>query len=110
MVIENEFGWIEDIASTYVVVRVWDRRRLIVPLSYFMEKPFQNWTRESAAILGAVTLRTDYTVPVEELRKKAAEFAARSNRAARDGSRSMMAGTGSSPLLSRTMPPAFCTR
>src|SRR5262245_30373180 len=70
VVIENEWGRIEDITMTYVVVRLWDLRRLIVPLSYFIEKPFQNWTRESASILGTVLIYADYTVPVDRLREK----------------------------------------
>lgn len=68
VVVENEWGWIEEITLTYVVVRIWDLRRLVLPISYFVEKPFQNWTRTSADILGSVFLYTDYTVPVEEVR------------------------------------------
>jgi small-conductance mechanosensitive channel len=68
VIVENEWGRIEDITLTYVVVRIWDLRRLIVPISHFIEQPFQNWTRSSAAILGTVFLYVDYTVPVEALR------------------------------------------
>ncbi|MFH1407411.1 MAG: mechanosensitive ion channel domain-containing protein [Candidatus Omnitrophota bacterium] len=68
VVVENEWGWIEEITLTYVVVRIWDLRRLILPISYFMEKPFQNWTRISADILGSVFIYVDYTVPVGEVR------------------------------------------
>jgi small-conductance mechanosensitive channel len=68
VIVEGEWGWIEEIQTTYVVVRIWDLRRLVVPLSYFIEKPFQNWTRTSAALLGTVFLYLDYTVPVEEVR------------------------------------------
>jgi len=78
VVVENEWGWIEQITSTYVVIKLWDWRRLIVPLSYFMEKPFQNWTRDTASIIGTVFLYTDYTVPVEAVRKKLSEIAERS--------------------------------
>jgi small-conductance mechanosensitive channel len=78
VIVEGEFGWIEEIASTYVVVRCWDWRRLIVPLSYFIEKPFQNWTREKAALLGSVYLYVDYSVPVEAVRKRLAEIASES--------------------------------
>ena len=74
VVIEGEWGWIEEITSTYVVVKIWDWRRLIVPLTHFIEKPFQNWTRESAAIIGTVSWHTDYTVPVAEMREKLKEF------------------------------------
>jgi small-conductance mechanosensitive channel len=62
LLIENEWGNVEEITSTYVVVRLWDWRRLIVPLSYFLEKPFQNWTREGARLIGTVFLYTDFTV------------------------------------------------
>jgi small-conductance mechanosensitive channel len=70
VVVENEWGWIEEIGSTYVVIKLWDWRRLVVPLSYFIEKPFQNWTRSSAQIIGTVLLNVDYTVPVERVRAK----------------------------------------
>jgi small-conductance mechanosensitive channel len=70
VVIENEWGRIEDITLTYVVVRIWDLRRLILPITYLLEKPFQNWTRISADILGTVYLYADYTVPVEEVRQE----------------------------------------
>ena len=68
VIVEGEWGWIEEITLTYVVVRIWDQRRLVVPISHFIEKPFQNWTRTSADILGTVFLRVDYTVPVDQLR------------------------------------------
>ena len=68
VIIENEWGWIEEITLTFVVVRIWDLRRLVVPISYFLEKPFQNWTRTSADILGSVFIYTDYTIPVKEVR------------------------------------------
>jgi small-conductance mechanosensitive channel len=70
IVLEGEWGWIEEINTTYIVVRLWDLRRLIVPLSYFIEKPFQNWTRTRADILGSVMIYADYTVPVAELREE----------------------------------------
>jgi small-conductance mechanosensitive channel len=68
VIVEGEWGWIEEINLTYVVVRIWDKRRLVVPTTYFIEKPFQNWTRESADILGTVFIYTDYTVPFDKLR------------------------------------------
>jgi small-conductance mechanosensitive channel len=68
VIVEGEWGWIEEIRTTYVVVRIWDLRRLVLPLSYFIEKPFQNWTRVTADLLGTVFLYADYTVPVEEVR------------------------------------------
>src|SRR5579885_64443 len=70
VVVENEFGTIEEITATYVVVRLWDLRRMIVPLSYFIEKPFQNWTYQSSDLIGSVFLRVDYTVPIDRLRAK----------------------------------------
>ncbi len=72
--VEGEFGHVEELSSSYVVIRLWDLRRLVVPLSYFIEKPFQNWTRSSSRILGTVFIYTDYTVPVETIRKKAKEI------------------------------------
>lgn len=70
VIIENEYGTIEEINLTYVVVRVWDERRIILPLSQFIEKPFQNWTRTSADLLGTVYLMCDYTIEIESLRKE----------------------------------------
>ena len=68
VIVEGEWGRIEEITLTYVVVRIWDLRRLIVPITYFIEKPFQNWTRVSADILGTVFLYVDHTVPVDAIR------------------------------------------
>ncbi len=70
VIIEGEWGRIEEITLTYVVVKIWDLRRLIVPTSYFFEKPFQNWTRTSADILGTVFIYTDYQISFEALRKE----------------------------------------
>lgn len=70
VIVENEWGWIEEINLTYVVVRIWDKRRLVVPSTYFLERPFQNWTRTSADILGTVFIYTDYTIPFEPLRNE----------------------------------------
>jgi small-conductance mechanosensitive channel len=74
VVIENEFGRVEEINSTYVVVRIWDLRRMIVPLTYFIEKPFQNWTRASAQVMGTVFFYVDYSIPVADVRAKAEEL------------------------------------
>ncbi len=68
VIVEGEFGTIEDITLTYVVVRLWDLRRLVMPTPSFIDKPFQNWTHTSAKLMGTVFLHTDYTVPVAELR------------------------------------------
>ena len=70
VIVEGEWGKIEEITLTYVVVRIWDLRRLIVPITYFIEKPFQNWTRTSADILGTVFLQVDYCVPVDAVREE----------------------------------------
>jgi small-conductance mechanosensitive channel len=70
VIVEGEWGRIEEITLTYVVVCIWDQRRLVVPITYFIEKPFQNWTRTSADILGTVFLQVDYAVPVESLRQE----------------------------------------
>jgi small-conductance mechanosensitive channel len=68
VIVEGEWGRIEEITLTYVVVRIWDLRRLVLPIAYFIERPFQNWTRVSADILGTVFLYVDYTVPVDAIR------------------------------------------
>jgi small-conductance mechanosensitive channel len=70
VVLEGESGRIEEITLTYVVVRLWDLRRLIVPINYFIEKPFQNWTRVSSDLIGAVFLHLDYSVPVDDIRRE----------------------------------------
>ncbi|MFH1812242.1 MAG: mechanosensitive ion channel domain-containing protein [Pseudomonadota bacterium] len=70
VIVEGEWGWIEEITLTYVVVRIWDLRRLVLPISHFLEKPFQNWTRVTADILGTVYLYTDYSVPLDALRRE----------------------------------------
>lgn len=70
VIVENEYGTIEEITSTYVVVKLWDLRRMIVPLTYFIEKPFQNWTRESSSLIGNVMIYLDYRAPVELIRQK----------------------------------------
>ena len=70
VVVEGEWGWIEEITTTYVVIRIWDLRRLVVPLSYFIDKPFQNWTRTSANLLGVVLIYADYRLPVGEVREE----------------------------------------
>ena len=69
VVVENEWGWIEEINLTYVVVRIWDLRRLVLPITYFTENAFQNWTRNNAQILGSVFLYLDYSMPLEPLRR-----------------------------------------
>jgi small-conductance mechanosensitive channel len=70
VIVEGEWGRIEEFTATYVVVRIWDQRRLIVPLNHFIENTFQNWTRTDAEILGTVFLHVDYSVPVEAVRQE----------------------------------------
>jgi small-conductance mechanosensitive channel len=69
VIVENEWGRIEEITLTYVVVKIWDLRRLILPITYFIEKPFQNWTRTTADILGTVYVYVDYTVSIDAIRE-----------------------------------------
>ncbi|OLP56890.1 mechanosensitive ion channel protein MscS [Rhizobium rhizosphaerae] len=78
LLVEGEWGKVEEITSTYVVVKLWDWRRLVLPLSYFIEKPFQNWTRETASLIGTVMVYLDYDVPVAAIRSKAEEIVAAS--------------------------------
>ena len=70
VIVENEWGRIEEITGSYVVVRVWDDRRLVVPLQWFIENPFQNWTRSTSSLTGAVILWVDYATPLEPLRQE----------------------------------------
>lgn len=70
VIVEGEWGWIEEITLTYVVIRIWDKRRLVVPTTYFIEQPFQNWTRNTAEILGTVFIYTDFMMPVDALREE----------------------------------------
>ena len=74
VIVEGEWGRVEEITLTYVVIRIWDDRRLVVPLSYFIEKPFQNWTRASADLLGSVFVWVDYSLPLDETRKALKEI------------------------------------
>jgi small-conductance mechanosensitive channel len=78
VVVEGEWGQVEELNSTYITIRVWDRRRLILPLNYFLEKPFENWTHKGTSIIGTVMLYLDYTAPVDRLRAKLHEILAKS--------------------------------
>ena len=71
LIIEGEWGHVEEITGTYVVLRIWDQRRLIIPLQWFIEKPFQNWTRSSSQLIGTVFLWVDYRMPLAPLREAA---------------------------------------
>ncbi|NVJ28736.1 mechanosensitive ion channel family protein, partial [Myxococcus sp. AM011] len=68
VVVETEFGTVEEITLTYVVLRVWDQRRMVIPITYFLDKPFQNWSKSSTEMLGAVTLQVDYSTDVDAVR------------------------------------------
>ncbi len=74
LVVEGEWGRVEEITLTYVVVMVWDQRRLILPINYFIEKPFQNWTRIGSELLSAAMIYVDYTAPVEVIRAEFLRF------------------------------------
>lgn len=71
LIVQGEWGTVEEITGTYVVLKIWDDRRLIIPLHWFMENPFQNWTRNSSQLLGVVTIWVDYRMPLEPLRQAA---------------------------------------
>jgi small-conductance mechanosensitive channel len=79
LVVEGEWGRVEEITLTYVVLKIWDERRLILPINYFIQKPFQNWTRTSADILGTVFLYMDYTVPIDAIREEFERLIVKSN-------------------------------
>ena len=79
LVVEGEWGWVEEITLTFVVVRIWDKRRLVLPTTYFIEKPFQNWTRTTAEILGTVYLYTDYNVDFDSIRAELTRLLEASN-------------------------------
>jgi small-conductance mechanosensitive channel len=78
VIVENEWGTVEEITFSYVVLKLWDLRRLVVPISYFIEKPFQNWTRTGGELVGSVVLYVDHTTPVDAVRKKLTELVAQS--------------------------------
>ena len=71
VIVEGEWGTIEEITLTYVVIRVWDQRRLVVPITYFLEKAFQNWTRNSSDLIGVVFFYADFLIPIQEIRAEA---------------------------------------
>ena len=76
LIVETEWGWVEEITGSYVVMRLWDRRRLVIPLEWFISHPFQNWTRRSADIIGSVFWWVDYRLPLApvEARQAAARL------------------------------------
>jgi hypothetical protein len=74
IVAEGESGTVEEITLTYVVLRIWDERRLVLPINYFIERPFQNWTRTSSELLGTVIIYADYNLPIEPVRQELARL------------------------------------
>ncbi|MBV1834072.1 mechanosensitive ion channel family protein [Novacetimonas pomaceti] len=74
IIINGDWAWVEEITSTYVVLRVWDWRRHIVPISYFLENTFQNWTHNSAALIGVVFLYVDFHAPMDRIRERLREI------------------------------------
>lgn len=74
VIVEDEWGTIEEITLTYVVVRIWDKRRIVLPITYFIERPFQNWTRSSAELLGIIMLYVDYSLPIANLRAQLSQI------------------------------------
>jgi small-conductance mechanosensitive channel len=78
VIVESDYGTIEEITLTYVVVKIWDLRRLILPITYFLEKPFENWTRSSSELLGTVFLYVDYFTSIDAIRAKGQEIIAAS--------------------------------
>ena len=80
LIIKGEWGTVEEITATYVVMKIWDQRRLIIPLSFFFDNVFENWTRSSSALLGTVYLYVDYSVPVDRVRAKLEEIVRQSEK------------------------------
>ena len=74
--VQNQYGWIEEITATYVVIRLEDQRRMIVPLNFFIQQPFYNWTRQAAPTIGNIVLYLDYAAPVDVIRNKAIDLVA----------------------------------
>lgn len=74
IVIEGEFGTVEELTLTYAVVKLWDQRRLIVPITHFLEEPFHNWTRIAPELVGVVTMHVDYSAPIELTRREALAY------------------------------------
>lgn len=70
VIVEGEWGRVEEITLTYVVINIWDKRRLVVPTTYFIDTPFQNWTRQTSEILGTVYIYTDFTIPIDSVREE----------------------------------------
>ncbi|GAB2797973.1 hypothetical protein GCM10027040_25690 [Halomonas shantousis] len=74
VVVEGEWGRVEELTLTYVVIKIWDLRRLVLPINYFIDNPFQNWTRNNADLIGTVFLYVDYTLPLDPIREELARI------------------------------------
>lgn len=74
VIVEGEWGVVEEITLTYVVVQIWDKRRMVLPINYFVDTPFQNWTRNTEDLIGEVQIHTDYRLPVATVRKELADY------------------------------------
>jgi small-conductance mechanosensitive channel len=101
VILEGDFGTVEDITLTYVTVKFWDLRRIVVPISYFLEKPFQNWSRGEPRLLGTVTLDVDYTTDVEQVRKELKAIMARAPEGMWDGGVALLQVTDSAERTMR---------
>lgn len=75
VIVEGEWGWIEELTLTYVVVRLWDWRRLVLPINWFIENPFENWTRRTNDLIGSVILYADFSLPLDALQEEATRIA-----------------------------------
>ncbi|MFC0268188.1 mechanosensitive ion channel family protein [Kushneria aurantia] len=80
VIVEGEWGWIEELTLTYVVVRLWDWRRLVLPINWFIDNPFENWTRRTDDLIGSVILYADFSLPLDELSREAQRIADNSPR------------------------------
>jgi small-conductance mechanosensitive channel len=71
LIVKGEWGKVEEITGTYVVMKIWDERRMVIPLQWFIENPFENWTRTGSQILGYVYLYLDFAMPIDPIRAEA---------------------------------------
>jgi len=85
VLIEGEFGTVEELSLTFVIIRTWDLRRLLIPVTQFLEKPFQNWSKGGVEMLGPVILQLDWTTDMEALRKELARVLAAEGKGMWDG-------------------------
>ncbi|MBY0369752.1 mechanosensitive ion channel family protein [bacterium] len=103
LIVEGEWGRVEEITLTYVSLKLWDLRRLVVPITYFVEKPFQNWTRTSAELLGTAEFYVDFSVPVGEVRKELRRIVERNSLWNKKVCTLQVTGTSASYVLLRAL-------